>query len=95
MTKCKNFIKNNAVMCIALIAAIITIIIIPVDKAYLDYFDYKTLTCLFCVLAVVCALKNINFLHAGKESGASIQECKNECVGIGVHNLYRFHVDSK
>ncbi|MBQ8381945.1 MAG: citrate transporter [Clostridia bacterium] len=62
-TKCRAFVKKNAVMCIALIAAIVTSIIVPVDKAYLDYFDYKTLTCLFCVLAVVCALKNINFFY--------------------------------
>jgi hypothetical protein len=58
-----EFIKKNAVMCIAFVAALITTFIIPIDKAYLNYFDYKTLTCLFCVLAVVCALKNINFFY--------------------------------
>lgn len=62
-SKLRDFIKKNAVMCIALIAAVITSIIIPVDKEYLNYFDYKTLTCLFCVLSVVCALKNINFFY--------------------------------
>ena len=41
-----DFIKKNAVMCIALVAAIVTSIIIPVDKEYVNYFDYKTLTCL-------------------------------------------------
>ena len=61
--KCRSFIKNNTVMCIALIAAIVTSIIVPPDKEYFGYFDYKTLTCLFCVLAVVCALKNINFFY--------------------------------
>ncbi len=61
--KGKEFIKKNAVMCIALLAAVVTSFIIPPDKAYLDYFDYKTLSCLFCVLAVVCALKNINFFY--------------------------------
>ncbi len=62
-SKCRSFIKKNAVMCIALIAAVVTSIIVPVDKEYAGYFDYKTLTCLFCVLAVVCALKNINFFY--------------------------------
>ncbi len=61
--KAVDFVKKNAVMCIALVAAIVTSFIIPVDKEYLGYFDYKTLTCLFCVLAVVCALKNINFFY--------------------------------
>ena len=63
ITKCSEFIKKNAVVCIAFIAAIVTSIIVPIDKEYLGYFDYKTLTCLFCTLAVVCALKNINFFY--------------------------------
>ncbi len=58
-----SFIKNNTVMCIALLAAIITSFIVPIDREYSGYFDYKTLTCLFCVLAVVCALKNIGFFY--------------------------------
>jgi len=58
-----SFIRENIVMCIALVAAIITCFIVPIDGAYIAYFDYKTLTCLFCVLAVVCALKNINFFY--------------------------------
>ena len=58
-----SFIRENVVMCIALVAAIITCFIVPFDSAYIAYFDYKTLTCLFCVLAVVCALKNINFFY--------------------------------
>ena len=58
-----QFVKKNAVMCIAFVAALVTSFIVPVDKQYLDYFDYKTLTCLFCVLAVVCALKNIRFFY--------------------------------
>ncbi len=39
-----GFIKNNAVMCIALVVAIVTSIVIPVDKEYAGYFDFKTLT---------------------------------------------------
>lgn len=58
-----NFVKKNAVMCIAFAAALVTSFIVPVDSEYKNYFDYKTLTCLFCVLAVVCALKNIKFFY--------------------------------
>ncbi|MBQ4105678.1 MAG: citrate transporter [Clostridia bacterium] len=58
-----EFVKKNAVMCIAFAAASVTTIFVPVDKEYLGYFDFKTLTCLFCVLAVVCALKNIRFFY--------------------------------
>ncbi len=58
-----SFVKENAVMSIALLAALITSFIVPPDREYIGYFDFKTLTCLFCVLAVVCALRNINFFY--------------------------------
>ncbi|MBQ9743326.1 MAG: citrate transporter [Ruminococcus sp.] len=58
-----DFVKKNAVMCIAFAAAAVTMFFVPVDAQYLDYFDLKTLTCLFTVLAVVCALKNIRFFY--------------------------------
>ncbi len=64
LLKIKNFVKSNAVMCIAFFAALITCFFVPIDKEYFSYFDYKTLTCLFCVLAVVCALRNINFFYS-------------------------------
>ncbi len=58
-----KFIKNNVVMCVALLGALITSIFVPIDEKYLEYFDFKTLTCLFCVLAVVCALRRIRFFY--------------------------------
>lgn len=58
-----GFIKENAVLVIAIIAALATSFIIPPDAKYLEYFDLKTLSCLFCVLAVVCALRNIRFFY--------------------------------
>ena len=58
-----QFLKGNAVMCIAFMAAAITSIIVPVDREYLGYIDFKTISCLYSVLAVVCALKNIRFFY--------------------------------
>ena len=58
-----QFVKNNVVMMVALMAAIITSVIVPPDSQYLGYFDLKTLSCLYCVLAVVCALRNIKFFY--------------------------------
>ncbi len=63
LPKIIQFVKSNAVMCIALLAAIITSIIVPVDREYLGYIDLKTISCLYSVLAVVCALKNIKFFY--------------------------------
>ena len=61
--KIMQFLKGNAVMCIAFMAAAITSIIVPVDREYLGYIDLKTISCLYSVLAVVCALKNIRFFY--------------------------------
>jgi len=58
-----DFVKKNAVLCIAFLCAAVTTLAVPPDAEYLGYFDFKTLTCLFCVLAVVCALKNISFFY--------------------------------
>lgn len=63
MSGIKSFVKQNPVMCVALLAAAATACFVPPDREYLSYFDFRTLTCLFCVLAVVCALKNIQFFY--------------------------------
>ena len=61
--KVLKFIKNNAVLLIAVLLAIITAFIIPPDKEYLGYFDLSTLCCLFGTLAVVGALSDIRFFE--------------------------------
>ena len=58
-----SFIKQNTVLCIAILAAAVTSLIVPPDAQYLSYLDGKTLCCLFSTLAVVCALKNIHFFQ--------------------------------
>ena len=75
-----QFLKKNAVLCVAIVAAAITSCIVPPDKAYLDYFDWKTLTCLFCVLAVVCALKNISFFTVLAEKIVGLFKNARACV---------------
>jgi Na+/H+ antiporter NhaD/arsenite permease-like protein len=60
-TALARFVRQNTVLCIAMLAAAVTSLIVPPDAQYLGYFDLKTLSCLFCTLAVVCALKNIYF----------------------------------
>ena len=61
LRKLLHFIKQNVVLCVAVLLAIGTSFIVPPDSVYASYFDWKTLTCLFCTLAVICALKNIKF----------------------------------
>ena len=63
LPKLLSFVKNNVVMCVALLAAAVTSVIVPIDSEYLGYIDLKTISCLYSVLAVVCALKNIKFFY--------------------------------
>ena len=59
--KALQFIKKNAVTCIAALAAIATAFMVPPDEKYAGYVDWRTISCLFLTLAVVCALRNIKF----------------------------------
>ena len=75
-----SFLKDNAVLMIAILAAIVTSIIVPPDKEYLGYFDFKTLACLFSVLAVVCALRNIRFFYTLAK--AIVRKFRNARIAI-------------
>lgn len=76
----KKFVKENVVLCVAILAAVITSFIVPPDAEYLNYFDFKTLACLFCVLAVVCALRNIRFFYTLAK--AIVRKFRNAKVAI-------------
>ena len=75
-----RFIKNNAVMFIALLVAIITMCFVPIDKQYLEYFDVQTLICLFCTLAVVCAFNNIGFFYILAQRIVKIFRTTRMCI---------------
>ena len=75
-----TFLKENTVLCVAILAAAVTSFIIPPDAEYLNYFDFKTLSCLFCVLAVVSALRNIRFFYTLAK--ATVRKFKNAKVAI-------------
>lgn len=52
-----QFMKSEAVLCIAALAAIITMFFIPPSLAYIDYLDLRVLALLFSLMAVVAGLK--------------------------------------
>ena len=61
--KILKLLKNNAVLCVAIVAAVITAFIVPPDEKYLGYFDLSTLYYLFGTLAVVEGLARIGFFE--------------------------------
>ena len=58
------FLRNNAVLVVALVAATISCCFVPPDKEYLGYFDFRTLASLFGMSAVIAALKRQNVFRA-------------------------------
>lgn len=54
-----NFIKKEAVLCIALGLAIISVFWQPVDREYLKYIDWDTLMLLFCLMAAMAGFQRL------------------------------------
>lgn len=57
--KLKEFLKKEAVLCIAALCAIATMFFIPPDVEYLHYIDFRVLCLLLCLMAVVAGFKSI------------------------------------
>ena len=59
MNKILQFIKQEAVLCVALILAVCSSFIVTPDEKYIDYIDFKTLGILFCLMAVMVGMQEI------------------------------------
>ena len=57
MSRVKDFIKREAVLCIAFFAAVISCFFVPPDTEYLHYIDLRTLALLYCLMVVVAGLR--------------------------------------
>ena len=57
MSHVKDFLKREAVLCIAFLAAVISCFFVPPDGAYLKYIDLRTLALLYCLMVVVAGLR--------------------------------------
>ena len=57
MSRVKDFLKREAVLCIAFLAAVISCFFVPPDGAYLKYIDLRTMALLYCLMVVVAGLR--------------------------------------
>ena len=55
----KEFVKKEAVFCIAALCAAATMIVVPPDAQYLHYIDFRVLCLLFCLMGVVAGLRSL------------------------------------
>ena len=49
----RNFLKAEAVLCVAAVCAVLTMFFVPPDAAYIGYIDFHVLCLLLCLMAVV------------------------------------------
>ena len=49
----RNFLKAEAVLCVAAVCAVITMFLVPPDADYIGYIDFRVLCLLLCLMAVV------------------------------------------
>ena len=59
LTKIKQFIAKETVLCVAAGCALITMFIIPPSAEYLHYIDFRVLCLLLCLMAVVAGMKAV------------------------------------
>lgn len=59
MSKIKEFIKKETVLCIAFLCALITAFIVPPDGEYISYIDLRVLCLLACLMAVVAGFQSL------------------------------------
>lgn len=59
VNRIRNFIKKEAVLCIALGLAALSVFWQPVDRGYLEYIDWDTLMLLFCLMAAMAGFQRL------------------------------------
>ena len=59
VNRISNFIKKEAVLCIALGLAVLSVFWQPVDWEYLEYIDWDTLMLLFCLMAAMAGFQRL------------------------------------
>lgn len=59
ISRLKEFIRKEAVLCISALCALATMIAVPPDAAYLHYIDFRVLCLLLCLMGVVAGFKSL------------------------------------
>ena len=59
LLRIKEFIKKEAVLCIAALCAVATMVLVPPDREYLHYIDWRVLCLLLCLMGVVAGFKSL------------------------------------
>ena len=58
-----EFLKKEAVLCIAFLLAVISTFIVPVDSQYIEYMDFRVLVLLFALMTVMSGLQSLGIFE--------------------------------
>ena len=73
-----NFIKKEAVLCIALGLAVLSVFWQTVDREYLEYIDWDTLMLLFCLMAAMAGFQRLGvFQRIGDALLAAVRNTRS------------------
>lgn len=61
--KVRDFMKKEAVLCIAIGLAVLSVFWQPVDKNYFGYIDWNTLMLLFCLMAAMAGFQRLGIFQ--------------------------------
>lgn len=61
--KVRDFMKKEAVLCIAIGLAVLSVFWQPVDKNYFEYIDWNTLMLLFCLMAAMAGFQRLGIFQ--------------------------------
>ena len=61
--KVRDFMKKEAVLCIAIGLAVMSVFWQPVDKNYFGYIDWNTLMLLFCLMAAMAGFQRLGIFQ--------------------------------
>lgn len=78
VNRIRNFIKKEAVLCIALGLAALSVFWQPVDRGYLEYIDWDTLMLLFCLMAAMAGFQRLGvFQRIGDVLLAAVKDTRS------------------
>ena len=86
LTKLKEFLQKETVLCIAFLLAIASMFFIPPSFNYVNYIDWRVIALLFCLMAVVRAFDSVGvFMRLGNiliQYAHSLRLLALICIGL-------------
>ena len=86
LTKFRQFIQKETVLCIAFLLAVSSMLFVPPSVNYVNYIDWRVIALLFCLMAVVRAFDSVGvFMRLGNiliQKAHTLRLVALICIGL-------------